>query len=131
MGLELTVTLRRLVLPFVLVAALLGTPACHAPASVQTPTGKAAYTADQLVIRLGELENTVIAANLAGSLADRDATKLVRFCVDAAKVAKSAPAGWPILITNAWTQVKLDVPALAKPPLLTYVPLIDIALASF
>lgn len=104
--------------------------ACHPPSSVVTPAGKAAYTADQVVKRVGEFQDAVIQLNKVGTVKDADAVRIVRFCVDTAKTLKVAPAGWQAAFVKAWALLKKDVPLLAAPPLNTYASIVDGMIAS-
>lgn len=126
--------MRRLCLPFLLVLSLLGSvalPACHAPSSVTTPAGKSAYTADQVVKRLGELEAAAIQANKTGGLADQPAVLIVKFCVDSARTLKEAPNGWVPTVSRGWQQLKRDVPILSDSKWAPYATTVDAVLASF
>ena len=102
-----------------------------APATVTTKPGQAAYTADQIVLRLGELQNAVIAACAAGtgptctgSLTTATARTLVTFIDDATKTLHAAPQGWQTAILTAWQAAKAH-PELQGPAVAGYVLAID------
>ena len=93
---------------WLLVLSLAACSAC-APKSIQTPQGQAAYTADQIVIRLNELQNAAIQANGAGALSEDVTRKIVTFVVAADQTSQSAPLGWRATVTTGWQQLKLSV----------------------
>jgi hypothetical protein len=86
----------------VLVAILSSIVACHAPVTIVTPQGQAAYTADQLVLDVTALGQTAINLNaqtgaLHLSVAD---TKLVRdFTLSAGATANTYASGQGTLAT--------------------------------
>jgi hypothetical protein len=126
---------RSLFAVFALVALLVG-PACsHAPSSVVTPQGKAAFAADQVVTRLAEIQNAVIVAatpDAAGkvAIAKPQADIIVGFIVDAAKIIKQTPNGWIASVSQAWTLAKKRIPAATLPSVQGYVLAIDTLLAA-
>jgi len=92
---------------FVIVAPvlmILGAAAC-APKHL-SPAAQNAFSADQVVIRLGELQDTAIAANANGTLLDKDAIAIVKFTVAGAKTAKTVPSGWRQTLRASWTELK-------------------------
>lgn len=96
-----------------------------------SPSGKAAYTADQVVTRLASLNTAAQQAEKAGQL-DRNTTRaIVKFCGDSARVLKEAPNGWYPAVSKAWDQLKKDVPAASLPQVQVYWSAVDIALAAF
>ncbi len=114
----------------IIVMAVLVVAACHAPVTVQTPAGKAAYTADQVVLRLQELQTATINAEAAGKMDRNTARLIVTFTVDAAQVLKATPGGWYPTVVKAWERVKQDVPAAAIPAVQTYWSAVDLMLAA-
>ena len=87
------------------IIALTGLCACPPP-SVQTPAGKTAYTADQVVLRIGELQAAAIDANAAGELSTATTRRVVQFTVDAAKILKASPDGWQTTVGPAYVGMK-------------------------
>lgn len=77
-----------------LIFALVLTSAGCAPKSIQTPEGKAAYTANEVLIRVGELQKAAIHANQDGALSDANAVAIVGYTVDSAEVLRAVPSGW-------------------------------------
>lgn len=80
------------------------------PATITTTQGKTAYTADQLVLRLQEVENAAIAANAAGGLSDATTAVVVKFCISAGDTAKAAALGWQAAVQTAWADAKKSIP---------------------
>lgn len=94
--------MRYLVLTLVLAVGL----ACAPKSANLSPAGQAAFTADQVVVRLGELQDAAITANQDGSLDKATANAIVRFTVDGAKTCKAAPAGWQDTVRAGWAALK-------------------------
>lgn len=93
-----------------LVLMLFGVPACTPPPNL-TPQAQVAFTADQIVQRVNELENAAIAANGSGALSTDTTRLIVDFCVTADKTLKSAPLGWQKAVGDAWASLKKQIPA--------------------
>lgn len=88
--------------------------ACAPKNANLSPAGREAYTADQIVIRLGELQDAAIAANKSGGLADGPAIKIVQFTVDGAKTCKAVPAGWQATLKAGWLTLKAQLDAAVR-----------------
>lgn len=88
-----------------------------APKTFQTPQAKSAYTADQVVIRLGELQNVIIDGQKAGVVPLATARDLVTWIagdnklnppvLGAVDVLKAAPDGWKATIQTGWAIARL------------------------
>lgn len=115
-------------------AAWPATTSCgkHIPSTITTPQGKQAYTADQILIRVGELQDTVIAANGSGAISTPTARIIVKFTVDAAVLLKTVPSGWQATLSAAWQTAKGEIPAdqLSKPAITASISAVDIVLAA-
>lgn len=117
------------------VALLTSVVACvHAPASITTPQGKAAFAADQVVVRLAEVQNAVIVAATPDAtgkvgIAKPTADVIVGWTVATLKVIKQTPNGWQATALQAWTQAKLRIPAASLASVQGYVLAIDTLLA--
>ncbi len=96
---------------FVVVLLSLVLTACHAPKTVVTPQGKAAYAADQVVIRVNELGKAAIVAESGGGLSHATTAIIVDFCLDADKTLAKVPEGWRKTVLEAWTAAKKRIPA--------------------
>ncbi len=98
----------------ILVVTLLGVGACNRPPNL-TPPANAAYTADQVVIRLGELQNAVIAATPA-HITTADARVIVTWLsgdpaavpptVGVFAILGTVPDGWKATVTASWQTVR-------------------------
>lgn len=113
---------------FVLALAL-SVSACHAPVTVTTPQGKIAYTADQIVVRVNELENAAIAANGANALPLITTRTLVEFAVSADKTLAATPSGWQTTIQTAWMETKAKLPPITNPAIQSAIAAVDVVLA--
>jgi len=112
---------------------LLFMAACvHAPSSITTPQGQAAYTADQVVQRVNELENAAIQAEASKALPTNITRIIVQFCVSADMTLKTTPAGWQQTVSVAWKQAKAQIPAsvLANPAWSATISGVDVVLAA-
>jgi hypothetical protein len=116
------------------VFALTLAPACarHMPLNL-TPQAQAAYKADQVAQRIGELQDTAIALNRATPqvLTDKDAVTVVTFTVSALKTIKAAPDGWQATVLAAYTQLKAALPPNTRTSLATVFSTVDAVLATF
>jgi hypothetical protein len=101
----------RIYIPVLLLLAL---AACTAPASIQTPEGKIAYTADQIVLRVGELQNATIQAERTGGIPTAAARTIVEFTVSANKILRDTPAGWQATIATSWRELKPKISAAVR-----------------
>lgn len=85
-----------------------------APKSL-SPQGQIAYTADQIVLRLGELQAAVIAACGAGGgscvstapIRTDQARAIVQVVDTSVSCLKAAPAGWQACAGAAWKSARL------------------------
>jgi hypothetical protein len=99
-----------------LIAVLGGMVGCvHSPVTVVTPQGQAAFTADQVVVRVNELENAAIAADKNGSLNDNTAFIIVNFTVDADKVLAATPDGWQAQVKALYKVLIEKLPPITNP----------------
>lgn len=107
----------------ILFGLLLPAAGCHPPVSLKTEPAKRAWTADQVVTRLGELQNVVIAENEAGRLPLQSARDIVTWISgDVLAVPKRegivqvigrSPDGWRSVALASWPLVR---PLLANQP---------------
>lgn len=119
-------SMRRHIAAFVFLLSL--GVACHAPVTITTPQGKIAYTADQIVQRVNELENAAIKANGAGQLSLDTTRIIVEFCVGADKTLAQTPAGWQASVQAAWTAARAKIPT-TNPAIASAVSAVDVVLA--
>ena len=118
------------------VLALALTVACPPP-SLVTPEGKAAYVADQVVLRVEALQGAAIMANATmqpgtttPALTTDQTRKVVQFCVTAETMLKEVKSGWEPRLIQAYTVWKagLDAPTQAK--LSSYLLALDTAMVA-
>lgn len=121
--------MRQTLFPLLLVG-LLSISACHAPVTIQTPAGAVAYTADQVVQRVNELQSAVITANSGGALPDATTRMIVSFCVAADKTLGATPSGWQATLTQAWQATKAQLPPITNPAVASAIGAVDIVLAA-
>lgn len=86
--------------------------ACTAPATIVTEPGKAAYTANEVLVRVERLQDAAIAAHTNGSLNTDTARAIVFVTVNVFEIADAATQGWQATARQAWMQAKADIPAL-------------------
>ncbi len=112
-----------------LLALFVALSACI-PKTIQTPQGKAAYTAVQVLNRVEELQNTAIKGNQQGIVSDKTAILVVQFTVSAAKTLKATPDGWQATVRKAWAEAKAKIPAPDTTALGASIAAIDLVLSS-
>ena len=120
-----------LLLPLLLVG-LAGCAPKNAP--IVTPQGQTAYTADQIVIRVNELQATAIQAEANGGLPTNTTRVIVQFCVSADKTLAATPSGWGVTVAKAWDEAKANPalkPYLSNGYIAAAVALVDGVLAAF
>lgn len=128
---------RRLVLWLVLAALLSTTPltsACAKKNTGATPTASAAITADAIVIRVNELQATVIQAcgpapacqpNSLSTILARD---IVQACIDLRTTLKAVPAGWQATVKAAWAQARPRFASVTNVAILAALSAVDVAI---
>jgi hypothetical protein len=98
------------------------------PVTIVTPQGQAAYTADQVAVRISELQNAAIAANASGNLPTGTTRTIVQFCVTAAPTLASVPAGWNATLQAAWAAAKAQIPPVTNPAIVAAMAAVDVVL---
>lgn len=124
-------------LPVVLLACVLSfgavaLPAClpHTPPTITTPQGQTAFKADQVVLRVNEFQNTVIALNASGEVPLDTARTLIQFCVGANRVLAATPLGWQTALITLWFQTKTNLPPQTNPALIAAMSTVDAVIRS-
>lgn len=117
-----------LLLTFALLAPAPLTLACAAPVTVTTPQGRAAYTADQVVVRVNELMHAAIRANAGGGLPEPTTRTIVEWAVATDKVLATAPAGWQALVAASWDTAKRKIGTPANPAIVAAMSAVDVVL---
>ena len=114
-----------------LVCVLLSATACvHRPPTITTPQGNVAFTADQIVQRVNELQNAAISAEANHAIPTATARLIVTFAVDANKTLAATPDGWQKTVSTAWQQAKGSIGAITNPTVAAAMNAVDAALAS-
>ena len=85
-----------------------------APPTIQTPEGKRAYTANEIVIRVHEFQRVVIDASDRKIIPEEVAREIVTWTVASAKTLASAPQGWQGMLRSTWLAVRERVNSLSQ-----------------
>ncbi len=100
--------MKRLLLPLGLTIVTLGlaivTPACTPPTTIVTEPGKIAFAADQVLVRVKEVEQAAIAANMTGGLDNAQTRVIVEYAVAAKNVLTATPNGWQGSVKALWRE---------------------------
>lgn len=102
---------------------------CHAHVTIVTPQGRTAYTADQIGVRVNELENAAITANGSNVLPLATTRTIVEFAVAADKTLAATPTGWSATLAVAWNQAKAKIGVVTNPAVSAAMSAVDIVLA--
>lgn len=118
--------MKRLVLCLLLATV----PACvhPPPPTLTTIEGKRAYVADQISLRVNELQNVTIEAQGTNQISLDTARLIVQFCVDANYTLKSAPVGWQATLKTLWAKTKPNVIAIPNPAIKAALNTVDVML---
>src|SRR5690242_5250412 len=95
-----------------------------APTSVQTPAGKAAYSADQVVSAIGIFQDAAISANANKLISDADTRLIVTFAKSAVATIVAAQTGWQAGVITGLTQLQNSLSASAQTKYGSYITLI-------
>ncbi len=119
--------MKRLLFVLLLAGPLTG---CHAPVTITTPQGHAAYTADQVVVRVNELQNAAIAANAATppALSTTTTRVIVQFAVATDTTLAQVPAGWQATVRTAWATAKAQLTGITNPLITALMAAVDAVL---
>lgn len=124
-----TMGLKRKALRLALLAGmLLITTGCHAPVTITTPQGQTAFKADQIVVRVNELQAAAIKAEAGGALATDLTRAIVTFAVAADKTLAMTPNGWQAAVLTSWVQTKQQLLGVTNPAVLAAIGAVDIVL---
>lgn len=112
---------------------ILSFTACTTPVTIVTPQGKIAYTANEVLKRVQELQQVAIAVDATPNNGiPKDVFRvIITFTVEAAKVLDATPAGWGTTLAVAWSNAKGKIPLryLTDPRIQTAILAVDVALA--
>lgn len=101
--------------------------ACAPPPTIQSPQAKAAWRADQVVVRLGEFQQVVIDGSDQGKWPVQDARTIVQWTTGAIETLGRAPNGGSAVIAEGWSRVRTVVSK--YPGLVIWAPVVDELLA--
>jgi len=126
-------THRRLSIVLLVCALGFGSTAASCPKKVtgDTPIANAALAADAVVIRINELQATVIQACgpapqcQPNSLSTPLARDLVQTCIDLRVTLKAVPAGWQATAKAAWQQARPRFNAVTNPVIVAALVAVD------
>lgn len=85
---------------------------CHKNLTFETPKAQAAMRADDIVVRVNELQAAVIQACgpdpvcQPNGIDTNTARAIVQASIDIRAVLKSTPDGWQATVKTAWAQIK-------------------------
>lgn len=128
-----TVAMRKAVI-LVICATAAGSMACaKRPPTITTEAGKIAYNADQIAMRIGELQNAAIAAETSGALERNLTRQIVTFTVAANKTLRETPNGWYASVAQGWQSLNAALPDNVKrnPALITAWATVETIIAVF
>jgi hypothetical protein len=122
--------MKKLFIVIALVIGTIGVSGCgyvhnpfKVPASITSPAGKTAYTANEIVKQIGEFQTLVIDLSDKGTIPVASARQIVFWTVASIKTIKATPDGWQATIKVGYTTIRpkiADIPAIAS-----WVPIID------
>lgn len=121
--------LRILILVLALSVPAATLPACHAPVTVVTPEGKAAFRAHQVVLCLNDLQAAVIQAEETGGLPRSTAKTILTFTVAANRVLKEIPDGWEQTVMTLWVEARKQIPTSTNALVTAALNSVDVVLA--
>lgn len=93
------------------------------PASIASPAARTAYTANEVVNRIGEFQSLVIDLSDKNIIPVSSARQIVSWSVASLKTIKAFPSGWQATVLAGYKAVRpmiADIPAIAN-----WVPIID------
>jgi hypothetical protein len=117
--------MKKLIGVVLLAVALVGTTACgsHMPPNL-TPQAQVAYTADQVVVQVGIVQQAAIDATLAKKVKDADGDTIVTWTRATIKGLGELPGGgWKAAALSAYPDVRAAL--LKYPQLAVYVSIMD------
>lgn len=92
-----------------IIIALLLISACAAK-TYETDKARQADKANEIVLRVNELQRAAISANASGAVDVNTTTIIVQFTVDANVILKTIPNGWQATLRTSWTTAKSKFP---------------------
>lgn len=96
--------------------------ACVHPPPNLSPRGQVAFNADQVVVRINELQSAAIQANTDGALDNAITQVVVEFSISARNTLGALPDGWQATVKQAWKE--------ARPKIVTTNPTVLLAIGA-
>ena len=95
---------------YLLLIPILFLVGCHsAPTTVVTPEGKAAYTADQIIVQLGFLQDVAIKLEASGNLSTATTKVIVKFVVGTVSIVQATPSGATATVRAGLVELKKNL----------------------
>lgn len=120
----------------ILALSLCFAPACSKKVTPETPRAGVALVADAIVVRVNELQATVIqacgpqATCAPNTISTPLARDIVQTCIDLRITLKSIPDGWQATVRAAWTRAKPRFAAVTNPAIQAAIVAVDALLGS-
>ncbi len=114
---------------WLLIGCLLFASGCATAAPNLTPVGQHAYTADQVAMRVAELQNAAIQAEATGGLPTATTRIIVQFAVTVAPTLRAVPSGWPQTVLTAWNATKSQLVMPTNPLVVAAMSALDVVIA--
>lgn len=95
-----------------LMIAITSPVACAPPPSLQTPEGRAAWSGNQVLLHVGELQGAAIAANAVNGtdgkplLSEATTRRIDQVCRAIAEAVKAHPSGWQHQVAVLYANLK-------------------------
>ena len=105
--------------------------ACAPKTANLTPAGQQNYTADQIALRVNELQNAAIKAEAGGALPTATTRIIVTFAGAADRVLAKTPDGWRAQVLTLWQEAKKQLaklPGINTPAVIAGMAAVDVAL---
>jgi hypothetical protein len=80
------------------------TLACHPPSTIVTEPGRIAFSADNILVRVKEVEQAAVQANQTGALDNAQTRVIVEYAVAAKNVLTATPTGWQMTVKALWRE---------------------------
>lgn len=128
--------MKRFVVAFVVALSLSFTPGCAGKNTGATPRATAAMTADAIVVRVNELQATVIDACGPAPTCQPNtiptplAREIVQTCIDLRNTldVRKRPVGWQAIVKAAWTQARPRFAAVTNVAILAALSAVDVTI---
>ncbi len=126
--------MKRLLISSLFVVGLLTAVGCSQNPTPATPLAAQALTADAIVVRVNEVQASVIQACgpavtcQPGSLSTTLARDIVQTCIDLRTTLRAVPDGWRATVKTGWAQAKPRFAGITNPLIVTAISALDAAI---